>query len=341
MKKLIALLMACATMTCAFASCGDDESSESSVSESSKAETSAETSEDTTEEETTESETENNEVSAFVGKWQGVKFVSDGEEYTDFLGVPVYAMFQFELCEDGTINLSEFMSQQVVEDITTWSWKETSGTQGELYSDDEVSVIKLDGDYLVIDEDGEQAYLEKVDEFTEYQTEETEGEGEWITDDTEFTTHEYIADADKTPFLGKWQGEKIEFEGETATDVMGIPVSVLYQYELNEDGTLTLGDGLVEISGDTSEYTWGIISDTEIEVVNEAMQVAVVMELDGDYLVSNADGQSAYLAKVDEFEAFDLEAFMNGFELDGTEEPSDDTATTEIVSGEDTDTINE
>ncbi|MCM1505593.1 MAG: hypothetical protein NC177_00435 [Ruminococcus flavefaciens] len=341
MKKLIALLMACATMTCAFVSCGNDESSESSVSESSTSETTEETTESATEEETAEPTTEQNEVSAFVGKWQGLKFVADGEESTDFMGEPIYAMFQLELCEDGIVNFGEFMSQHITHSDVTWSWKATSDTQCEFFSDDgsDSTTLTIDGDYLVITEDDEKVYLERVDEFTEYQPEETEGEGEWITEDTEFTTHEVIEDADKTAFVGKWQGEKIEFEGETATDVMDISVSVLYQYDLKEDGTLALGDSLMEISGDTTEYTWGVISDTEIEIVNVEMQVAVVMELEGDYLVSNADGQKAYLAKVDEFEAFDLESFMNGYSIDDTDttEAEDDT-----VSGtESTDTINE
>ena len=247
MKKLLAILMACATMTCAFASCGDDESSESSVSESS-----VESTESTTEEVTTEATTE--------------------EETTQ---------------------------------------AETSESEEDIAASD--------------------------------------GEDASVTAETEFTTHEYIVDADKTPFIGKWQGEKIEFEGETATDVMGIPVSVLYQYELKDDGTLALGESLIEISGDTSEYTWGVISDTEIEIVNTAMQVAVVMELDGDYLISNADGQKAYLAKVDEFEDFDLEGFMGEMTpeedtsagADSTE--SDVTDTTENVEAPEaeTETISE
>lgn len=230
MKKLLALLMACATMTCAFASCGEDEaddvstSSDSSVSESSEEET-------------------------------------------------------------------ETTTEEAIEETTE-------------------------------------------EETTEESTEDTDAEGEWVTDETEFTTHEYLVDADKTPFIGKWQGEKIEFEGETATDVMGIPVSVIYQYELKEDGTLVLGDSLVEISGDTTEYTWGIISDTEIEVVNATMQVAVVMELDGDNLISRADGQTAYLSKVDEFEEFDFEAFMGEFQ-EGLEDTSIEVDTNgETVDGE-------
>lgn len=247
MKKLLALLMTCATMTCAFASCGDGESFESSVSESGVAEATESTAEEVTTEATTEEVTTQAET-------------SEPEEDTDISDV----------------------------------------------------------------------------------------EDELITDEIEFTTHEYIADADKTPFIGKWQGEKIEFDGETATDVMGIPVSVLYQYELKDDGTISLGESLIEISGDTAEYTWGIISDTEIEIVNNAMQIAVVMELDGDYLVSNADGQKACLAKVEEFDAFDMESFMNDFSLDdasddtsATEDVVTDAETEEVSGTSSTDTINE
>ena len=218
MKKLIALLMACTTMTCMFASCGDKEedssvSDESSVSEESVDET---TTEETTEEETTEETTE----------------------------------------------------------------------------------------------------AETEEETTEEETEEK-------------TTHEYI-DADATAFLGKWECEKIVAEGEEMTDFMGIPVYAMFQLEIKEDNTASMPDTMAELSlsEEYLTYTWGMVSETEIEIVNTDGD-SMLLTLDGDYLIGTEEGsdEQLYLVNVDEFTPFDFEEFMNSFELgDGTD--------TEDVAGE-------
>ncbi|MDE6780738.1 MAG: hypothetical protein K2J40_04675 [Ruminococcus sp.] len=227
MKKLLALLMACATITCAFASCGKTDkngsvSDESSVSEASteadaEAETTAE--EETTEEETTEAETESDKTEA-----------SEDEE-------------------------------------------------------DETSA-------------------------------------------PEKTTHEYIEDADKTPFLGKWECEKLVVDGQEMTDLMGLPLYAVFQLEVKEDGTAVMAETMAELS-DSEEavtYTWGIVSDNEMEIVDPDDNVMLFV-LKDDYLVGTEEGydEQLYLAKVDEFTPFDLEAFMNDFTLEGMEESTDST----------------
>lgn len=218
MKKLLALLMACATMTCAFASCGDEKeessSGSTSVSESSETETTTEevTEEETTEEETTEAETESD-------------------------------------------------------------------------------------------------------------TAETETEAE--TTAVEKVTYEYIEDADKTPFLGKWECERLIIEGEELTDLMGIPLYAVFQLEIKEDGTAMMAEAVAELS-DSEEavtYTWGVVSDTEIAIVNTNGD-SMLLTLEEDYLVGTEEGydEQLYLAKVDDFTPFDFESFMNDFQLDGTED---------------------
>lgn len=316
--------MACTTITCAFASCGDEKeessANDTSVSESGEEETTTEeATEAVTEEETTEPETEDEEVSQFVGKWQGVKIVEDGEESDIYEDVPVYALFQIEFYEDGSVDIGGFTSEKVQPTDALWSWTKTNDTQVELFSDDDdMFVITLDGDYLIMDNEYRQIYFERVDEFTPYQSDE----------ETELPTHEYLEDADKTPFVGKWQGEKVEFEGETVTDVMGLPVSVLYQFDIREDGTVALGEGLLSIIGEAPSFTWGVISEDEIEIVNLAEEDVTVLKLDGDKLVGEEDGEVSYLAKVDEFEAFDMESFMNSFSFDDESDETSDTSET-------------
>lgn len=204
MKKLLALLMACATMTCAFASCGDDEaeisstSSESSVSESSEEETEATTEEETTEEETTEEETtetesddfdiddeeteevekttyefiEDADMTAFLGKWEAEKLVVDGEEMTDLMGLPLYAVCQLEVKEDGTAVMGEPLNEMSDAEVAvTYKWGVVSDTEMAIIIEDGNSILfTLDGDYLIGTEEGDegQIYCRHVEEFTPF-----------------------------------------------------------------------------------------------------------------------------------------------------------------------------
>ena len=214
MKKLLALLMACATMTCAFASCGDDDTkgseseSESSVSESSEEKTETTTEEEeeeTTEEETTETDT------------------AEDADMTD---------------EENTNTIEK-------------------------------------------------------------------------------TTYEFIEDADKTAFIGKWECEKLVVEGEEMTDLMGMPLYAVYQLEVKEDGTAVMGESLNELSDAEVSmiYEWGVISDNEMAVINEDGD-SMLFELSGDYMIGTEEGydEQIYFVKVDEFTTFDFEAFMAEFQ---------------------------
>lgn len=225
MKKLIALLMACTTMTCMFASCGDEETESSDSSASVSEESNEET---TTEEETTEAETTTEEVTE----------------------------------EDTTVE------------------EESSETEDDAMGEESTEVV----------------------------------------------THEYI-DADATAFIGKWECEKMVVEGEEMTDLMGIPIYAVFQLDIKDDNTASMADNMAEYSG-TEEgltYTWGMVSETEIEISNETGAMLLTME--GDKLVGTEEGydEQIYLVKVDEFTPFDFEEFMNSFELG--EETTGDTET--------------
>lgn len=203
MKKLLAVLMACATMTCAFASCGDEEadststSSESSVSESSEEETEAETTteEETTEEETTEADTdadaldsaeeeteaiekttyefiEDADKTAFLGKWECEKLVVEGEEMTDLMGMPLYAVYQLEVKEDGTAVMGESLNDiSDAEVAMTYEWGMISDTEMAIINEVGDSMLfTIDGEYMVGTEEGydEQIYFVNVEEFTPF-----------------------------------------------------------------------------------------------------------------------------------------------------------------------------
>ena len=186
-------------------------------------------------------------------------------------------------------------------------------------------------------------------------TTEAETEAETDTDETsaeeietsvvERTTHEYIEDADKTPFVGKWECEKLIVEGEELTDVMGLPLYAVFQLEIKEDGTAMMAEAVAELS-DSEEavtYTWGVIGDNEIEIVDENSN-AMTLTLSDNYLVGTEEGydEQLYLAKVDEFTPFDFESFMNDLqESVSTESASGDVETETVETVESTETVDE
>lgn len=243
MKKLLALLMACATMTCAFASCGNDEadssstSSESSVSESSEEATET-TTEEVTEEDTTEEESADNTSSdtpedaseettaeierttykfiedadktAFLGKWECERLVVEGKESKDLMGIPLYAVYQLEIKDDGTAVMGESLNDisESEEDVSmTYEWGVVSDTEMAMINENGYYMLfTIDGDYLVGTEEGydEQIYFKNVEDFTPFDYEafmaefqeglEESEDGEWTTD--EETDDTELADID-------------------------------------------------------------------------------------------------------------------------------------------------
>ncbi|MCM1505592.1 MAG: hypothetical protein NC177_00430 [Ruminococcus flavefaciens] len=163
---------------------------------------------------------------------------------------------------------------------------------------------------------------ETTEEVTEEDTTVADEEESEISE-AEKTTYEFIEDADKTAFLGKWECEKLVIEGEEMTDLMGIPLYAVFQLEIKEDGTAVMAEAVAEMSEseEAISYTWGVVSDTEIAIINDTDDT-MLFTLDGDYLIGTEEGydEQLYLAKVDEFTPFDLESFMNDFQMDGMEE---------------------
>ncbi len=193
---------------------------------------------------------------------------------------------------------------------------------------------------------------EETEATTEEASEEETTEAETTTEDSaetesdtsavEKTTYEFIEDADKTAFLGKWECTKLVVEGEEMEDLMGLPLYAVFQLEIKEDGTASMAEAVAELSEseEAVTYTWGVVSDTEIAIV-DSNDNSMLLTLDGDYLIGTEEGydEQLYLAKVDEFTPFDFESFMNDFQMEGTEgaEGASDTETTsdsELSTGE-------
>ncbi|MDE6091536.1 MAG: hypothetical protein K2G14_00385 [Ruminococcus sp.] len=186
---------------------------------------------------------------------------------------------------------------------------------------DEKDESSVSNDTSVSDESSEETTEPVTEEETEEVTEETieeetEEEPEEDTEeDTEKTTREYLEDADATAFLGKWECESMVIDGEELTDFMGVPIYVMFQFDIKEDGTATTAE--TELA-DAVEYTWGMISETEMEIVSDD-GTALTFTFEGDKLAGRDDESDdvIYLIKVDEFTPFDLESIMNDFDITG------------------------
>lgn len=292
MKKLFALLLAFVNLVCF--SCGQDNPADDvAVSES------EETAEPETEieEVTSEPETAQNEVSDFVGKWQGVKIIEDGEESDIYEDIPVYAYYQIEFFEDGSVKFGE-TTAKIAGHENSWRWNRMeNSTEIEFFDsedDENKSILTFDGDYLVYEDRYEDhydiLYLERVDKFTPYSPEEV------IT--TENVTHEYI-DADPTAFLGKWETRELTVDSDKQY-LMGMSLIEVCQLEIYDDNTAVISGK--EITGAKSfvDCEWGMVSENELELV-DVNGKNILFTLDGNYLVCNVESIVVALGRVDEF----------------------------------------
>lgn len=215
----------------------------------------------------------NDRMSQFVGKWQGVKIITDGEERDELYAIPVYALYQIELCEDGSVKFGETASERITD---TWNWREISdNTEIELYTNDDIEVLTLDGDCLVYSESENDGtlYLEKVNEFVLYEIPE---------ETTENTTHEYI-NGDSTAFVGDWKSIKISVPRKKQYLITDYSLEDIFRLTINADHTAVVSG--IEISGSENPvtYTWGMVSDNEIELVNG--ESIILLSLDNNSLL--------------------------------------------------------
>ncbi len=151
MKKLISLSLAALCLIGCAAGCGkkDDES------ESKKKE------------------------SKFVGKWECSEMSFGGTTMTDFMGIPVNAILQAEVTDDGKFTMISALADEG-ENSNEGTWKEIDENKIEvsIEQEDEMQTIEAEykDDKIVITEEVEgmgtsEVYLVKVDEFTEFSEE--------------------------------------------------------------------------------------------------------------------------------------------------------------------------
>ena len=132
-------------------------------------------------------------------------------------------------------------------------------------------------------------------------------------------------------FVGKWECEKLEWNGAEMDTFLGTPVNVMLQAELTDDGEFIAHSAMEESVDADNNGTWKELSDTSIEVTGKIQgeERTLQLEFKDDRLVGdlNDSGFNAlvYLIKVDEFSKYDPEA-DDGFDLSGLDFSIDQTA---------------
>ncbi|MBQ6250660.1 hypothetical protein [Ruminococcus sp.] len=113
----------------------------------------------------------------YIGKWEATEMMMDGTKYTDMLGVPLSALFSFEIKKDGKVIWRSAVDNKVIQnanenvDIT---WKQTGDDSIQIKvtdlkgkEPDNTMDMKYRDGMLVIEEEGSYINITKVDEFTE------------------------------------------------------------------------------------------------------------------------------------------------------------------------------
>ena len=112
----------------------------------------------------------------YFGKWEADYMTSKGEKITAMLGMPLSALFRFEIKEDGKATWISAVDNNIIQNANSnmeITWKETKTDVIEfkvtdLNGEEQTQTMDLhyrDG-MLAIEEEGSAIYLKKVDEFT-------------------------------------------------------------------------------------------------------------------------------------------------------------------------------
>ena len=238
MKRLTALLSALLLVS-GLCSCGevdksekDDTSAKTSVSE----ETETSESETTTISEDEEPEASEND---FVGKWEVVKIVLDGEDVTKSFApdFPAYMYGQLEVNEKGLARMYTLSpyGDGIDKEFTDYKWKMKDDETAVFHDPDlanDMTAYIVDG-CLVFSPDGMQLYLERVDEFHKSEDTEQNDDTEPATVQTESTVD---SASDISDFFGKWEC----FDLGGIKENLDVVPSEFFKFEIKEDGSSTL-----------------------------------------------------------------------------------------------------
>lgn len=119
----------------------------------------------------------------FIGKWEASEMVVDGTSYEDFMGVPLNAMFQFDIQDNGKGEWHSPMSgSSGGESDMRMEWDSgengsidvTAYIENDSESEQKFSMVYDNGE-LTFTEDDVEFHMKKVDSFTQYSQDELTG----------------------------------------------------------------------------------------------------------------------------------------------------------------------
>lgn len=180
MKKLTALLFACMMMTCTFTACGSKDDDDDDDGNKKSTSSSASTEDDDNDEDetepatkkkkpsTTEDEENTSEDSAFVGKWECIKIVEDGEVFEDEMdGVPIRSAYRIEIDSSG----KGYIESESLGDKLNFECKKNSKNKIEVLNENGgTAVFTINGNNMICGEDGMELTFEKVKKFSDIES---------------------------------------------------------------------------------------------------------------------------------------------------------------------------
>ena len=140
------------------------------------------------------------------------------------------------------------------------------------------------------------------------------------------------SEKEPSKFAGKWECEKMAWNGAEMTNFLGTPVNVMLQAELTDDGQFIAHSAMEDSVDDENSGSWKELSDDKIEITGTVNGEEQTIELEykdnmlvGDISESGMNVQ-VFLVKVDEFTEYDPSADSSSFDLSGLDFSLDHTS---------------
>ncbi|MBO7475175.1 MAG: hypothetical protein J6U00_14460 [Ruminococcus sp.] len=113
----------------------------------------------------------------YIGKWEATSMTVNGNAMDNFVGVPIGALFRFEIFENGKVTWQSPVDNKILQNANsdkeiTWKEKEENILQFKVKdltgnNADEMMTLYYRDEMLVIEGEGSSIDIKKVEEFTE------------------------------------------------------------------------------------------------------------------------------------------------------------------------------
>lgn len=120
-------------------------------------------------------------------------------------------------------------------------------------------------------------------------------------------------------YIGKWEATEMKVNGESIDNFVGVPLSGLFRFEIDDRGNVTWVSGvdnkIIQNANSDTVITWKEIEENKITFKTKNLSSGETSSMDlwyrDDMLVIEEDNSAIYIKKVDEFTALDSESLNN------------------------------